>query len=122
MVRLQNSGLRADAELLTLCSAPARLAVRRAIRPAYCSGKISREQEMGFARAMAGRIRARTPAAFGLDRCSPFTPGRTAKEATDRRGTEGYALFGDEHWVQQTSRQLKLDSTLRPHGRPKKES
>jgi putative transposase len=32
------------------------------------------------------------------------------------------APFGDEPWVQQTSSQLNLDSTLRPRGRPKKES
>ena len=30
--------------------------------------------------------------------------------------------FGDENWVQAISRHLNLQSTLRPRGRPKKES
>jgi putative transposase len=32
------------------------------------------------------------------------------------------APFGDETWVQKISQELNLQSTIRPRGRPKKES
>jgi putative transposase len=39
-----------------------------------------------------------------------------------RRCANRGSPFGDEQWIATTSRRLGLDSTLRPRGRPKKES
>jgi hypothetical protein len=47
----------------------------------------------------------------------PFFPSSRQVIAPNRSDT----LYGDGKWIAKTSKQLGLESTLRPRGRPKKE-